>query len=159
VTTPRNPDPETYRFVYEEARGWLERQEKALDELRTRTGVLIAAGAVVVSFLGEAAGKDGYGPSAIVGIVAFVIASGLWIAVLVPVPGWTFGNDVKSLFKDYIEADDPASMVETYRDLALHHAGHIDANAKRLDVLYWAFRIGAALLVVQVVSLLLDVPV
>jgi hypothetical protein len=39
----RNPDPAVYALAFDEAQRSLARQEASLDELRSRTGTLVAA--------------------------------------------------------------------------------------------------------------------
>ena len=155
---PINPDPEAYRFLYEQARFNLARQEAALDELRTRTGILVAAATVVTSFLGQEAARDGWGLTGNLGLGAFVIVIGLWVYVLWPTYGWIFSNDVTVLREDYIESEPPRSMQDTYAILADKHACHIAGNESRLRWLYRAFRGGIILIAVEVVALLYDLP-
>jgi hypothetical protein len=156
--TLKNPDPETYKLLYDEAKLGLARQERSLDELRSRTGVLIAASSVAAAFLGDASAKDGWGLAGILGIAAFVASVGLSAAVLFPIYGWKFDNDVNDLFTKYIESDDPATLAESHRNIAIHDAVHIDKNESTLGVVYWAFRGATIFLVLQVILLLLDIP-
>lgn len=45
-------DPASYELAYEEAKRALEEQERAVSELRSRAGQLIAAAAITTSFFG-----------------------------------------------------------------------------------------------------------
>jgi hypothetical protein len=45
-------NPDAYRLAYEEARRALDEQERAVVELRSRAGQLIAAAAITTSFFG-----------------------------------------------------------------------------------------------------------
>jgi hypothetical protein len=56
-----NPDatPAHYELAYDEARRALDAQESVVNELRTRSGVLIAAAAITTSFFGGRALSDG----------------------------------------------------------------------------------------------------
>jgi hypothetical protein len=153
---PRNPDPATYALVYEEAREYLSRQESSLDEIRSRTGTLIAAAALAASFVGTATAPHGFGWTAILGFGAFVASAVLCLYVLLPVKGWVFGNDTTSLITDFVEGDNPMSLTEIHRELAIHHAGHITRNEGLLQHLYWAFRGAAVLLIAEVILLLLS---
>lgn len=105
-----NPDAAAYRFLYERAVESLRRQEAAVDELRARTGTLLAAAALVASLLGDAALADGLGTSGIVGLACFAVASCLSIGVLLPVSGWIFEPGLGDLFTDFVERDPPLSM-------------------------------------------------
>ncbi len=153
-----NSDPATYQLVFEQAQGQLGRQESSLDELRSRTGTLIGAGALVASFLGAAAAGDGLGISGFLGVGAFVVSATLAIAILMPIHAWIFSNDVASLLTDYVEADPPATIVEMHRDLAIHASRHIKNNSRWLQILYRLFRASTIFLVVEVLLLLLDLP-
>jgi hypothetical protein len=152
----RNPDPAVYALAFDEAQRSLTRQEESLDELRSRTGTLVAAAAVAVSFLGASAASGGFSLAGQLGILAFIALSTLAVVILLPFHGWVFDNKVGELFSSYIEADDPADIVEMHRDLALHHAKHIADNEILLNRLYWAFRVAAGLLVLQIVLMLVD---
>ena len=152
----RNPDPAVYALAFDEAQRSLTRQEESLDELRSRTGTLVAAAAVAVSFLGASAASGGFSLAGQLGILAFIALSTLAVVILLPFHGWVYDNKVGELFSTYIEADDPADIVEMHRDLALHHAKHIADNEILLNRLYWAFRVAAGLLVLQIVLMLVD---
>ncbi len=152
----RNADPAVYALAFDEAKRSLARQEASLDELRSRTGTLVAAAAVAASFLGASAASKGFGLSGFLGIVAFVASGTLCLVILLPFRGWIFDDDIDTLFTGYIEAEDPADIVEIHRDLARNHAGHIAHNEILLGRLYSAFRVAAGLLVLQVVLLLVD---
>jgi hypothetical protein len=156
--TLKNSDPGTYALVFDQSREDLKRQEAALDELRSRTGTLIGASALVASFLGVAAAGDGLGLAGILGVIAFVASAGLAIAILMPIHAWIFTNDITALLKDYVEADPPATLVEMHRDLAIHASGHIRNNERWLRILYRLFRGATILLVIEVLLLLLDLP-
>jgi hypothetical protein len=155
---PENPDPKAYKFLFDESRRDIDRQERALDELRSRTGIAISAASVVASFLGVAASADGLGQAGSIGLLAFVVAVGLWTFILLPSGDWRFSNDIFDLFEKYIEADQPASMSETYRNLAIfQHNGRV-CNDRKIKVRYLAFAAAAVLLMVEVVFLVLDLP-
>jgi hypothetical protein len=50
-----DPDPDAFRLAYEEARPGLDDQERAVVELRSRAGTLIAGAAITTSFFGSQA--------------------------------------------------------------------------------------------------------
>lgn len=153
-----NEDPEAYSFLYDRAIDGLRRQEAALDELRSRTGTLLAAASLVASLLGAAALSDGLGLSGLLAVGAFVLGAAFSIGILLPVRGWIFEPSIGKLFSDFIERDPPLPMRDIHRELAIHHAGHIDQNEERLKWLYRAFRASALLLAAQVVLFLFDIP-
>jgi hypothetical protein len=152
-----NKDPATYTLAYDEASYAVKRQEAALDDLRARTGILLAAAALVASFLGGAAlanrtmalpGALAIGSFAVVGVLALLV---LW-----PWGGWVFSFDPRILMAGYIEADPPATLPEMHRDLALHHADHVNQNQEKLDRLYWVYRGATVALVLQVILWLMQ---
>jgi hypothetical protein len=63
----------------------LDQQERVLEELRSRTGVLLAASSLAASFLGrEAFGDSGWGPLAFVAAGAFLATMLASVYVLLP---------------------------------------------------------------------------
>lgn len=73
------------RLAYEAALRGLDKQEGLLEELRTRTGVLLAASSLAASFLGQQTFQS---PSprgmAIVALVAFVVSIAASVFILLP---------------------------------------------------------------------------
>jgi hypothetical protein len=143
----------------------IERQQQALDNLRSRAGTLIAAAAIVTSFLAAEALKDpGRGGNAhdhslqtpeVIAIGAFVGLALTAMAILWPWK-WTFRVSAKHLLGKYIEVDEPWTSQRLQRNLALWLERHVVANQSKLDRLFWAFRGGCFLLAVEVVAWLID---
>lgn len=79
------PDPVYERLAYEAAQRALDKQERLIDELRSRTGLLLAAASLGASFLGREAfagdPKDGLATTA---LVAFLVAVAGSVYVLLP---------------------------------------------------------------------------
>jgi hypothetical protein len=71
------------RLAYESGVRALDKQEALLEELRGRTGILLAASALAASFLGESAFRDASWLAA-VALVAFVVSIAASVFVLVP---------------------------------------------------------------------------
>jgi hypothetical protein len=73
------------KLAYEAALRGLDKQEGLLEELRTRTGVLLAASSLAASFLGQQAFQH---PSprglAITALVAFVVSIAASVFILLP---------------------------------------------------------------------------
>ncbi len=145
-----------YRLVYEESVRTLSDQQKNLDDLRSRAGILLSAASISTSFLGGIAiVRSGLGPWAWAAIASFVAAALLISLTLLPT-SWRFEVDVAELLADYVESDSPADLDEMQRSLALYRQDTFDLNAGRLARLFLALRIGCLFLVVEVVSWLLD---
>lgn len=92
--------------ILEEARRAIAVQVASLDELRSRTGLLLAAASLSGSFLGSAAASTNVNLGFVGGlaVIAFAVAIGACIKVLMPVhDGWTFVNSSKTLATDWID--------------------------------------------------------
>jgi hypothetical protein len=118
VSEPRHA-PEPYEdVILEEARRAINVQVSALDELRARTGVLLAAAAVSGSFPGAATADNGvslgfWGGAA---VVAFVLGVAFCVVVLWP-PGddaWTFVNSPKQLIEDWVKAEQEGQILHLF---------------------------------------------
>ncbi len=75
------------RLLYNTALRSLEQQERHIDELRARTGTLLAASALTATFFGGAAAGIG-GPPLLVApaLAALVLSLGLCLSILAPHP-------------------------------------------------------------------------
>jgi hypothetical protein len=149
-------------IAFDAAKSGLERQGQALDNLRSRAATLLAAAAIVTSFLGAQALEDPRGQRGIedwewAAVVAFVLLAGSVIFVLLPrKKKWVFGMNATKLIREYVEAEPPAELDEMQRDLALHLQKHFQKNGDRMERLYWAFRLGCVFLTVEVVAWIID---
>jgi hypothetical protein len=145
-----------YLLAYDEAKRALTDQSSALEALRGRAGTLLAVASLATAFLGGLVFQDdtpgGWAPR--FGIFAFIGVVLLSLLLLVPLPGWRFTASPKAIVRDFIEADSPASLTETHRDLALRFGEWLDRNQKRLNILYLIFATASALLAVEVGALL-----
>jgi len=76
---------ELEQLAYELARDALAQQDKTLDELRARTGTLLAAASLVASFLGaRAVDRGGFDWLNVLALVAFTSSALLSVYVLFP---------------------------------------------------------------------------
>ena len=81
-------EPVYERLAYETALRALDKQERLIDELRSRTGLLLAAASLAASFLGrEAFAGDPKRGLAILALGAFLLAVGASVYVLLPKTG------------------------------------------------------------------------
>jgi hypothetical protein len=138
-----------YELAFEEAGRALDAQERTVNELRSRAGVLIAAAAIATSFFGTQAFADG--DSTIwtwISVAAFALIGLCVLTVLWPRTDWSFNASASDVIGTYIEPD-PLSLQEIHRDLALHRSAAYDANAEQLRSLFLVFRVGLALLVLE----------
>lgn len=148
------PSPDTYRLAYEEAKRALDEQERAVVELRSRAGQLIAAAAITTSFFGGQALRHNVHTMSWVAIGAFVVLSLAVLAILWPRQDWEFTLSPVHFIGTYVEpaAGEPLDLPAIHRDLALHMGNSAAQNRRQFRVLTAAFRVGAVLLVVEVIS-------
>ncbi len=147
--------PEAYALAYREARLGLEDQERAVVELRARAGALVAAAAIATSFFGgQALAKHGIGALAWTAIVSFVLLGFAVLLVLWPQRDWEFSIAPDEFIAAYVEPPDgvPLAPHLIERDLALHIGRSAEQNRRQLRTLVSVFRLGAALLVVEILA-------
>lgn len=154
VAAHADASPAHYELAYEEAKRALDAQESVVNELRTRSGILIAAAAITTSFFGGRALADGdVGTSGWIAIGCFAIVGASVLAVLWPRTDWSFTVNAQRFIGTYVESDEgPLPLPAIHRDLALHMSASYVVNARQLRLLTIAFRIGAIFLVGEVVA-------
>ncbi len=141
------------RIAYESAVRALDKQEKVLEELRARTGILLGASSLVVSLLGGSAFD---GPKSVVLLVfalaTFVVSLGASLFVLLPRQGFVFSLSGPEIYERLYEFR--GDVAELQRRLAYDHQRFWDANDVRLTPVRRAFRIAAYALAAEVFALL-----
>jgi hypothetical protein len=104
---------------YQAAIRSLDLQERVVEQLRARTGTLLAASSLTASFLGaQAIQRNGIGPLGVLALIALVASIALCIYVLLPKSDLVF--DIK-----------PFRMYESLLDEAT------DESELRLRLIYW----------------------
>ena len=142
----------SYELAFEEAGRALDAQERAVNELRSRAGVLIAAAAITTSFFGSRAiTGDGLSVWVWVAVVAFIVVGGSVLTVLWPRTDWSFSASAADIIAEYVEPE-PVEFPLVQRDLALHRSAAYDRNALQLGRLFLVFRLGLIVLVVEVAA-------
>jgi hypothetical protein len=142
----------SYELAFEEAGRALDAQERAVNELRSRAGVLIAAAAITTSFFGSRAIAGGHLSGWVwVALVAFIAVGGSVLTVLWPRTDWSFSASAADIIAEYIEPE-PIDFPLVQRDLALHRSAAYDRNALQLGRLFLVFRLGLIVLVVEVAA-------
>ncbi|MGH2383259.1 MAG: hypothetical protein ACRDG7_18850 [Candidatus Limnocylindria bacterium] len=145
-------------LTYEIAAESIRNQRDRLTGLHTRAATLLAAAALVTSFLGAQALDDTrlIAESGqlvadqvlefweLLAIAFFVAAAAGCIRLLLPWPGWQFHLNPKKLVRDYVEGDLPATLTEMQRELAIHLRNHYETNEdvlnKRIPFYAWPLR-------------------
>ena len=130
----------------------LDKQESVLDELRSRTGVLLAASALAASFLGRDAFRDPEPVLAAAALVAFVTAIGASVYILIPRrDGFRFSISGPGLYSGLY--DHRKDLAEVHRRLAYWLQAFWNENDERLQPLFRAYRLAASALVAQILAL------
>ncbi len=152
-----SPEPPEagYALAYGEAQRGLEDQERTVVELRARAGTLIAAAAISTSFLGgQTLLKHHLGVSGWIAIGCFVLLGFTVLLILWPRRDWEFSLAPSEFIATYLEPMDsePLEIHLIQRDLALHMGRSAELNRQQLRILMMSFRIGALLLMTEVVA-------
>jgi hypothetical protein len=101
------------RLAYEAALRGLDKQEGYLEELRARTGVLLAASSLAASFLGQQAFQHPHPRGlAIVALVAFVASIGAGVFILLPKKNLTFALAGIGLYEGLFALGAAALVIE-----------------------------------------------
>jgi hypothetical protein len=130
----------------------LDQQARVLDEMRSRTGILLAASALAASFLGESAFKHPSAIPAIAALATFVVIVAASVFILVPRRGkLTFSLSGTTIIESLYEfrGDEP----EIRRRLTYESMRLWDRNDRELQPLFRAFRVAALALVIEVSTL------
>ena len=150
----------TSQIVYEQSVRAMEHQVAALNEIRSRTAVVLAAVGIAASFLGAAAFDQGIGAFGVLAIVFFGASAFCCIWVLLPRwDAWTFEESARLLMPHFLYEPDPEPPDSLYRYLAEQIENHYDANKRELEKLYAWFTWASALLAVDIVLWLLALAV
>lgn len=145
-------------LVYEESQRALDQQQDALDNLHTRAGVLVAAAAIVSSFLGGQALRSGgdFTTWSLLAVAALAVVGVAAILVLWPTGGWVFSNRVDTLLSGYIEDGEPATIDEMHIRIAEFNQKHLDENRTKLAKRYLCFQVACGALAFEVIFWLID---
>jgi hypothetical protein len=135
-----SPDPR-YEILLQQVTRGITQQQAALDNLRARAGTLVAAAALVSSFLGAPtlaahSHKDGCILFLVLALIALAVVIFAAFKILLPY-SWQWGIDGHRLLADYIEHEsNPASVDEMRRDLSYHMQDDVNANTEKLESLF-----------------------
>jgi hypothetical protein len=147
-------EPVYERLAYEAAQRALDKQEKLIEELRSRTGLLLAAASLAASFLGrEAFAEDPKRGLALLALLAFLVAVGASMYVLLPKTGkFVFALVGSGLYEGLYEVRD--DLAEVYRRLAYDLDRFWEENDVEMQKLFKAFRLAALGLSAEIVILI-----
>ena len=140
------------KLAYEAALRGLDKQEGLLEELRTRTGVLLAASSLAASFLGQQAFQD---PSprglTIAALTAFIVSIGASVYILMPKEDLYFSEAGAGLYEGLYGVR--GDIAEVYRRLAYELDRFWDSNDTTVVKLSHTYRLAASALVIEILSL------
>lgn len=130
----------------------LEQQERFVDELRARTGTLLAASTVAASFLaGRVVESQGFEPATALALLAFTLSILSCIYILLPKPTLVFALHGSALLDDAEVGSEPITVVQ--ERLAYWIDGYRDDNEVAIARLSLWYRRAALALVAEVVIL------
>src|SRR2546423_1665919 len=142
-------DSSLERLAYVLSSRALAAQESGLNELRARTGILLAASSLVASFLGpRAVPKHDLRALTVLAFVAFVVSIAACLWVLMPKTGFIFALRGSVLLEE--EAADPGGLAETYRRLAYWLEEYHDDNQPILERLFIAYQAATVAVLAEV---------
>jgi hypothetical protein len=133
----------------------LDKQERLLEELRARTGLLLAASSLAVSFVGRPVFQDADTVVLVLGLVAFAISIAASVYVLLPKPAkFVFSLEGSAVYEELYEFQE--DMPEVYRRLTYDLDRFWEENDEVLTRLLRWFQVAAAALAAEVILLLLS---
>jgi hypothetical protein len=132
------------RLAFDRSVRALERQERVVEELRARTGTLLAAGAFVASLLGI----RGSGAIALTGVASAAVALCACVSILLPNRRLEFTTSGAVVFEYFTRV--ALDMSEAYRTLAYWNDDVWDANERVVERLTARFAIACLSLVLAI---------
>lgn len=149
VSEPPEAAQEIARIAYSIARGALNEQHVAVRDLRARTGALLTATSVVVSFLGARALTTSHLRAlAFLGLGVFVLSLVFSLYVLLPTKKIKSLAEGGALFDLTLAERDP--VIDAYRRLA-ETCDRISAtNESHIELLGRVFTLASAAIIVEV---------
>ena len=141
--------------AYEAGRAALADQEAMVGGIRQRTGTLLAAQALVASFLGGAASKH-HGFHALGWLAVLALLMGLVVAAVVLAP-WrlTFAVNARDLYEQLYPRARENAQLDSFGWLAAAGFGYQDLRRRNARSVRWLSRLSAALGVLMVMQTVL----
>jgi hypothetical protein len=133
----------------------LDKQERLLDELRARTGLLLAASSLAISFVGRPVFQEADTVVLVLGLLAFAISIAASVYVLVPKPAkFVFSLEGSAVYEQLFEFED--DLDEVYRRLTYDLDRFWEENDDVMARLLRWFQVAAAALAAEIILLLLS---
>jgi hypothetical protein len=144
-------------LIYQESLRGLLQQQSAVESLRNRAGTLIFAASFASSLLGSKALADGVDPWDWVAIVMLFGIGALTVVLLWPYYAMTFRFDPQLMLDRYIDDDNPATMTQMHRELALQIESDRQANGRVVRRMRETFEVALVLLLLNILAWLISI--
>ena len=140
------------RIAYEAALRSLDKQERLVEELRARSGLIMAGASVAASLLGQQAFRH-HGPGVLtaIALMSFVVVIGASVAVLAPRRDLTFAQAGRALYEELHPIR--SNMPEVLRRLTYEMTAFWTANDATIARLAHLQGLAAAALIVEILAL------
>ena len=138
------------RLAFEESIRALTLQSAVLDDLRSRTGILLTATSLTATFVGSRALDGGFSTWTQVALGLFLMTGGFCLGVLWPTGDWGFTFDAKTILDGYVRHPCPATIDQMHVEFAEINQENWQKIDDTLEWLFWSFRLGVLALVLQV---------
>jgi hypothetical protein len=137
-------------LAYELSQRMLAQQEMRLDELRARTGTLLAASSVATSFLGpRAIDRNGVDTMALIALTAFAVSVIGSVSILILNPRLVFGVRGTRLFREEHAREE--SIADVHRRLGYWLELFFDQNQATVDRLFLVYQLAAVAVLAEVI--------
>jgi hypothetical protein len=132
------------KLSYDAAVRALDLQERAIEQLRSRTGMLLAASSLTASFLGAQTIQHANGVHTLsaLALVALACSIGLCVYVLLPKSGFVFSLNAARMYERLFEVANDED--ELHRRLAYWLESYWQSNQDKIDDL-GRYYLGAAI--------------
>jgi hypothetical protein len=140
------------QIAYDNALRALDKQERVLEEIRARTGVLLAAASLAASLLVGRVSEDG-GPALVLGLAgaAFIGSLVSSLLVLMPRGDFVFSLEGPAVYEHLYDVRDDTA--EIHRRLAYDLQMIWERNQQLLFQVRRAFEVAVGALVIEVLAL------
>jgi len=150
-------DDKRLAFVYQEAVRGLQHQQYVVESLNTRGGNLIFATAFATSLLGTRALSDGVGFLDWIAVCLLFLVGALIVFMLWPYYNFTFRFDPEQLLKSFVDRDEPATMSEMHRALALRIKTDMANNWRIIQRIRVALQLSLIVLLLEILAWLVSI--
>jgi len=147
---PQQTEDPRKRLAFDQSVRALNLQSSVLDDLRSRTGILLTALSLSATFLGSRALDGGFSTWTRVAVGFFIASAGYCLGVLWPRGDWGFALNGPAILGEYVQKQSSAGLDHMLVEIAEINQENWEQNAERLRWLFWCFRLAVLALVLQV---------